>query len=67
MVGCQNDGAFLGTLKIRCHIVIGIQKETTILTTTHMYKFAEESMAAILVSEPIGRVAAPISLHHWFT
>ena len=27
---------FLGTLNIRCPIIIGIQKGTTILTTTHM-------------------------------
>ena len=27
---------FLGTLKIRCRIIIGIKKGTIILTTTHM-------------------------------
>ena len=27
---------FLGTLNIRCRIIIGIQKGTIILTTTHM-------------------------------
>ena len=26
---------FLGTLKIRCRIIVGIQKGTIILTTTH--------------------------------
>ena len=34
--GCQNDGPFLGTLNIRCRIIIGIQKGTIILTTTHL-------------------------------
>ena len=33
---CQNCGPFLGTLNIRCRIIIGIQKGTTILTTTHV-------------------------------
>ena len=36
MGGCQNYGPFLGTLDIKCRIVIGIQKGTIILTTTHM-------------------------------
>ena len=36
MGGCQNCGPFLGTLNIRCRIIIGIQKGTIILTTTHM-------------------------------
>ena len=35
MGGCQNSGAFLGTLNIRGRIIIGTQKGTTILTTTH--------------------------------
>ena len=34
--GCQNCGPFLGTLNIRCRIIIGIQKGTIILTTTHV-------------------------------
>ena len=35
--GCRNYGPFLGTLKIRCRrIIIGIQKRTIILTTTHV-------------------------------
>ena len=33
---CQNYGPFLGTLNIRCRIIIGIQTGTIILTTTHM-------------------------------
>ena len=36
MGGCQNYGPFLGTLNIRCRIIIGTQKGTTILTTTHI-------------------------------
>ena len=36
MGGCQNYGPFLGTLKIRCRIIMGIQKRIIILTTTHM-------------------------------
>ena len=34
MGGCQNYGPFLGTLNIRCRIIIGTQKGTIILTTT---------------------------------
>ena len=36
MGGCQNYGPFLGTLYIRCRIIIGTQKGTIILTTTHI-------------------------------
>ena len=36
MGGCQNYGPFLGTLNIRCRIIIGIQKGAIILRTTHM-------------------------------
>ena len=34
--GCQNYDPFLGTLNIRCRIIIGIQKGTIISTTTHV-------------------------------
>ena len=34
--GCQNDGPFLDTLNTRCRILIGTQKGTIILTTTHV-------------------------------
>ena len=34
--GCQNYCPFLGTLHISCHIIIGFQKWTIILTTTHV-------------------------------
>ena len=36
MGGCQNYCPFLGTLNIRGRIIIGIQKGTIILTTTHI-------------------------------
>ena len=35
--GCQNYGPFLGSLNIRCRIILGIQKGTLILTTTHVH------------------------------
>ena len=36
MGSCQNYGPFLGTLNNRCRILIGTQKGTIILTTTHI-------------------------------
>ena len=36
MGGCQNDGPSWNTLNISCRIIIGIQKGTIILTTTHI-------------------------------
>ena len=36
MGGCQNSGPFLGTLNNRCRIIMGTQKGTIILTTTHI-------------------------------
>ena len=36
MGGCQNYGPSLGTLNIRCRIIIVIPEGTIILTTTHM-------------------------------
>ena len=36
MGGCQNYGPFLGTLNIRCRTILGTQKGTIVLTTTHM-------------------------------
>ena len=35
---CQNYGPLWGALHIRCRIIIGTQKGTIILTTTHMYR-----------------------------
>ena len=42
MDGCQNYGPFLGTLNIRCRIIIGTQKGTIILTTTRIMKGCKE-------------------------
>ena len=39
MGGCQNYSPFLGTLNIRCRIIIGFQKGPIILTTTHMGEY----------------------------
>ena len=36
MGGYLNSGPFFGTLNITCRIIIGTQKGTIILTTTHM-------------------------------
>ena len=36
MGGSQNYDPFLGTLNLRCRIIIGTQKGTIILTTTHI-------------------------------
>ena len=36
MGGCQNYGPFLGTLNMRGRTIMGTQKGTIILTTTHM-------------------------------
>ena len=38
MGGCQNLCPFLGTLNIRCRTILGTQKGTIILTTTHMFR-----------------------------
>ena len=39
MGGYQNSGPFLGTLNIRCRIIVGTQKRAIILTTTHMLQY----------------------------
>ena len=36
MGSCQNYGPFLGTLNSRCRIIVGTQKGTILLTTTHV-------------------------------
>ena len=36
MGGCQNYGLYLGTLNIRCRIILGTQKGTIVSTTTHV-------------------------------
>ena len=52
MGGCQNYGPFLGTLNIRCRIMIGIQKETIILTTTHIME-PTGNKRSLLVTNPL--------------
>ena len=42
MGGCQIYGPFLGTRNIRCRAIIGIQKGTIILTTTHIGPICEQ-------------------------
>ena len=42
MGGCQNNGPFLGPLHTRCHIILRIQKRTTILTITHVDGISRE-------------------------
>ena len=39
MGNCQNYGPFLGTLNIRCRIILRTQNGTIILTTTHRKPF----------------------------
>ena len=34
--GCHKYGAFLGTLHITCRVIIGMQKGTILVTTTHV-------------------------------
>ena len=36
MGGCQNYGLFLNALNIMCRIIVGTQKGTIMLATTHM-------------------------------
>ena len=48
MGGCQHYGPFLGTLNMRCRIIIGIQKGTIVLTTTHiMYTWVPKKKVGI--------------------
>ena len=47
MGGCQNSAPFLGTLKIRGRIIIGIQKGTIILTTTQMVLMSQGVIGAL--------------------
>ena len=49
MGSCQNYGPLLGALNIRCRIIIGIQKGTIILTTTHVHVSSTPSMMATIL------------------
>ena len=63
MGSCQNYGPLLGTLNTRCRTIIGTQKGTLILTTTHM------AFGKVLLSKRILRyvVVRPYSHHvSWF-
>ena len=46
MGGCQNYGPLLDPLNTRCRIILGTQKGTIVLTTTHMFLEAEKWDAA---------------------
>ena len=59
MRGCQNYGLFLGALNIRCRFVIGIQKGTIILTTTHV--LCERRGMLLLSRRAATRFAADLS------
>ena len=50
MGGCQNYGPFLGTLNNRCRIIIGTQKGTIILTTTHNVEVPAKAMNARMLT-----------------
>ena len=50
MSGCQNYGPFLGTLNIRGRIIIGTQKGTIILTTSHMGTIQHRTSKAVPAS-----------------
>ena len=43
---CQNYDPFLGTLNIRCRTIIGTEKGTIILTTTHVQSHRLDTEAA---------------------
>ena len=64
MGGCQNHGPFLGTLNLRCRIIIGNQKGTIILTTTHMDKELKISSSTPKHSLFTGHIAACILTLH---
>ena len=67
MGGCQNYGPFLGTLNIRCRIIIGTQKGTIILTTTHVdlvtWRMMRITGVGTLASE--GNTCYPDSNQRW--
>ena len=57
MGGCQNYAPFLGTLNIRCRIIIGTQKGIIILTTTHIVLFSSKkhSTSQLRLEGRVGR------------
>ena len=62
MGSCQNYGPFWGTLNSRCRIILGTQKGTIILRTTHILRLLGpktilyKAFGAILMP----RVRAPV-------
>ena len=61
MDGCQNYGSFLGTLNIRCRIIIGTQKGTIILTTTRYRLFGFVSVTGLHGAWDLGSKISPAS------
>ena len=59
MGSCQNYGPFLGTLNNRCRIIIGTQKGTIILTTTHIATNLKVDCGRSQVSS----LRSPFSIH----
>ena len=57
MGGCQNYGPFLGTLTIRCRIIIRIQTGTIILTTTHISLTRWLEVASRTASSDVSRMS----------
>ena len=55
MSSCQNYGAFLGTLNSRRRIILGTQKGTIILTTTHtVWRMSERNSGSMNTGEDLG-------------
>ena len=55
MGGCQNYDPFWGTLNISSRIIIGIQKGTIILTSTHVQYIAHDiSIRAMITAMRLG-------------
>ena len=61
---CQNYGPFLGTLNIRCRIIVRTQKGTLILTTTHIGGGAQATGVEAARLEPSSRCPESLSLKH---
>ena len=72
MGGCPNYGPFLGTLDIRSRIIIGIQKGTKTLTTTHMCHSHEKNSQSTITgsssnhNDPNDAVGLPAALPEVF-
>ena len=64
MGSCQNYGPFLGTLNSRCRTILGTQKGTIILTTTHIhiYIYIYIYVCFLTVKSPSER---PVAMEAW--